>query len=107
MREENSGDIGLPVKEFEERTLNAGRLYSLLREEAGIEDPWHIMVLALCSFERMHPKDGWEFMLTNRKDVEDVGRLFERAGSPEEFREGLIALKAQGLRDTTGNEDPL
>lgn len=107
MREENSGNGDFFVKEFGERTLNAGRLYSLLREEAGIEDPWHIMVLALCSFERMHPKDGWEFMLTNREDVEDVGRLFERAGSPEEFREGLIDLKTQGSRDTSGNEDPL
>lgn len=103
MSEGNSGRRDLPVKEFEERTLNAGRLYSLLREEAGIEDPWHIIVLALCSFEKMHPKDGWEFMLTNRKDIEDVGLLFERSGSPEEFREGLIALKEQDLRDRLGS----
>ncbi|MGB3635022.1 MAG: hypothetical protein WA982_13340 [Rubrobacteraceae bacterium] len=102
MPEENSGGRDLPVKEFGERTLNAGRLYSLLRGEAGIEDPWHIMALSLCSFEQMHPKDGWEYMLTNRKDIEDVGRLFERSNSQEEFREGLLALKEQDLRGRLG-----
>lgn len=85
------------VKEYEERTLNVARLYSLLRQECGIEDPWHIMVLAACAFERMHLKDGWEFVLTNRNDIEDVGQLFERSNSPEEFREGLIELKEQDM----------
>lgn len=88
----------LTVKEYEERTLNVARLYSLLRQECGIEDPWHIMVLAACAFERVHLKDGWEFILTNRNDIEDVGQLFERSNSPEEFREGLIELKEQDLR---------
>ena len=87
-----------PVKEYEERTLNVARLYYLLRQECGIEDPWHIMVLAACAFERMHLKDGWEFVLTNRDDIEDVGQLFERSNSPEEFREGLIELKEQDMR---------
>ncbi len=104
MQEDNSGNKQLPVKEFEERTLNAGRLYSLLREEVGIEDPWHIIALSLCSFGQMHPKDGWEFMLTNRKDIEDVGKLFERSKSREEFTEGLIALKEQHLRGQLGSQ---
>lgn len=103
MQEENPGNEQLPVKEFEERTLNAGRLYSLLREEVGIEDPWHIIALSLCSFEQMHPKDGWEFMLTNRKDIEDIGKLFERSKSQEEFTEGLIALKETHLRGQLGS----
>ena len=80
----------IPVKEYGERTLNASRLYSLLRQECGIEDPWHIVVLAICSFEHVHLKDGWEFVLTNRQDIEDVGKLFESSNSPQEFREGLI-----------------
>ncbi len=87
-----------PVKEYEERTLNVARLYSLLRQECRIEDPWHIMVLAACAFGRMHLKDGWEFVLTNRDDIEDVGQLFERSNSPEEFRDGLIELKEQDMR---------
>jgi hypothetical protein len=89
----------IPVKEYEERTLNAARLYSLLRQECGMEDPWHIMVLATCAFERIHLKEGWEFVLVNRRDIEDVGRLFERSNTPEEFREGLIELKEQDLRE--------
>lgn len=88
-----------PVKEYGERTLNAARLYSLIRQERGIEDPWHIMVLAICAFDRLHLKDGWEFVLTNQQDIEDVGKLFERSNSPEEFREGLIELKEQDLRE--------
>ena len=51
-------DGGPSPKEFGKRTLCAGRLYSLLRQECGIEDPWHIMVLAVCSFEELHIKDG-------------------------------------------------
>lgn len=87
-----------PVKEYEERTLNVARLYYLLRQECDIEDPWHIMVLAACAFERIHLKDGWEFVLTNRDDIEDVGQLFERSNSSEEFREGLLELKEQDMR---------
>lgn len=89
----------IPVKEYGERTLNVARLYSLLRQEGGLEDPWHVMVLATCAFERIHIKDGWEFVLTNRRDIEDVGQLFERSNTPDEFREGLIERKEQDLRE--------
>ncbi len=95
-----------PVKEYGERTLNAGRMYYLLRQECGVEDPWHIMVLALCSFDRMHLKDGWDFVLTNRQDIEDIGQLFERSNNPMEFREGLIELKEQDLRKRLERQDP-
>lgn len=89
---------GMPaVKEYGERTLNAARLCYLLRRECEIEDPWHIVVLSLCSLERMHMKDGWEFVLTHKTDIEDVERVFERANSPDEFREGLIQLKERDL----------
>lgn len=96
---ENFEERDLPVKEYGKRTLKAARLYSLLRQECDIEDPWHIMVLSICSFEQIHLKDGWEFVLTNRQDIEEVGQLFERATSPKEFREGLIELKEQDLRE--------
>ncbi len=89
----------IPIKEYGKRTLNVARLYSLLRQECDMEDPWHVMVLATCAFEQIHIKDGWEFVLTNRRDIEDVGRLFERSNNPEEFREGLIELKEQDLRE--------
>jgi len=89
----------LTPKEFGKRTLNAARLYSLLRREGNVEDPWHVMVLAVCSFEQIHVRDGWEFALTNRQDIEDVAGLFERANSPEEFREGIRELKERDLRE--------
>ncbi len=89
----------IPVKEYGRRTLNAARLYSLLRREGNVKDPWHVVVLAVCSFEQMHLRDGWEFALTNRQDIEDVAGVFERANSPQEFREGLIELKEQDLRE--------
>ncbi len=106
----SEGDLGVehtPVKEYGEQTLNVARLYSLLRQECDIEDPWHIMVLATCAFEKKHLKDGWEFVLTNRKDIEDVGQLFEKANSPEEFREGLIDLKERDLRERLEIENPM
>ncbi len=90
---------GLAVKEYEERTLNAARLYSLLRQECAIEDPWHIIVLATCAFEHIHLKEGWEFVLLHQQDVEDVGKLFERSTSPEEFRDGLMELKERDLME--------
>lgn len=96
---EDSEEREIPVKEYGEQTLNAARLYSLLRQECGIEDPWHIMVLSLCSFERLHLKDGWEFVLANQQDIEEVGQLFERSNTPEEFREGLIELKKRDLME--------
>lgn len=94
-----------PVKEFDERALNVARFYSLLRQECEMEEPWHIMVLATCAFERMHIKDGWEFFLTNRKDIEDLGELFENSNSPDEFREGLIKLKEDDLKRRMGEEE--
>lgn len=93
------------VKEFEERTLNAARLHYLLRQETGIEDPWHTIVLAVCAFDKLHLKDGWEFVLVNKQDIEDVGLLFERSNSPEEFREGLIELKEQDLMEQLERRD--
>lgn len=89
----------LTPKEFGKRTLNAARLYSLLRQESDVKDPWHVMVLAVCSFEQLHIREGWEFALSNRQDIEDVAGVFERANSPQEFREGLIELKEQDLRE--------
>lgn len=99
------GSSELPVKEYGERTLNAARLHSLLRQECDMEDPWHVVVLAVCAFDRLHLKDGWEFALTNKQDVEDVSRLFERSGSPEEFREGLIELKERDLKERLEREN--
>jgi hypothetical protein len=98
----------IPVKEYGRRTLNAARLYSLLRREGNVKDPWHVVVLAVCSFEQMHLRDGWEFALTNRQDIEDVAGVFERANSPQEFREGLIELKERDLRERMerGELDP-
>ncbi len=89
----------IPVKEYGRRTLNAARLYSLLRQEGNVKDPWHVIVLAVCSFEQMHIRDGWEFALANRQDIEDVAGLFERTNSPQEFRAGLIELKERDLRE--------
>ncbi len=96
---------GLSIKEYGKRTLKTARLYALLREQLENEDPWHIMVLAICSFEQIHLKDGWEFVLANRRDIEEVGQLFERSTSPEEFREGLIELKERDLREQLERED--
>lgn len=38
----DSEDSLPPVKEYGERTLNMGRMYYLLRQECGMEDPWHV-----------------------------------------------------------------
>ncbi len=97
----------IPIKEYGRRTLNAARLYSLLRKEGNVEDPWHVVVLAVCSFEQMHLRDGWEFALTNRQDIEDVAGVFERANSPQEFREGIIELKERDLMERLKRNDPL
>jgi hypothetical protein len=97
----------LTPKEFGKRTLNAARLYSLLRQESDVKDPWHVMVLAVCSFEQLHIRDGWEFALSNRQDIEDVAGVFERANSPQEFREGIIELKERDLMERLERDDPL
>ena len=106
MSEEELEGRGIFVKEYAERTLKVARLYSLLRQECGMEDPWHAIVLSLCSFERMHLKDGWEFVLANKQDIEDVGQLFERSSTPEEFRDGLIELKEQDLMEQLERAEP-
>jgi hypothetical protein len=97
----------LTPKEFGKRTLNAARLYSLLRQESDVKDPWHVMVLAVCSFEQLHLREGWEFALSNRQDIEDVAGVFERANSPQEFREGIIELKERDLMERLERDDPL
>ena len=97
---------GIFVKEYAERTLKVARLYSLLRQECGIEEPWHIMALTTCAFEQMHIKEGWEFVLANKQDIEDVGQLFERSNTPEEFRDGLIELKEQDLMEQLERAEP-
>ncbi len=97
----------LTPKEFGKRTLNAARLYSLLRQESDVKDPWHVMVLAVCSFEQLHIRDGWEFALSNRQDIEDVAGVFERANSPQEFREGIIELKERDLMERLERNDLL
>ena len=89
----------LLVKEFEERTLNAARLHHLLCRETNVEDPWHTIVLAICAFDKLHLKDGWEFVLMNKQDIEDVALLFESANSPGEFKEGLLELKERDLME--------
>lgn len=106
MADEGHDGTGVPVKEYDERTLNAARLHYLLRQECGVEDPWHMVVLAICAFDKLHLKDGWEFVLTNRGDIEDVSQLFERSSTPEEFRDGLIALKQQVLAKQPGDYGP-
>src|SRR5919199_6256254 len=89
----------LVPKEYGKRTLKAARLYSLLRRQGDVKDPWQVMVLAVCSFEEMHLRDGWEFALANRQDIEDVAGVYERANSPQEFREGIIELKERDLME--------
>jgi len=54
----------------------------------------------------MHIKEGWEFVLANKQDIEDVGQLFERSDSPEEFRDGLIELKEQDLMKQLERGEP-
>jgi hypothetical protein len=106
MSEEELERRGIFVKEYAELTLKAARLYSLLRQECGIEEPWHIMALTTCAFEQMHIKEGWEFVLANKQDIEDVGQLFERSNSPQEFRDGLIELKERDLMEQLERAEP-
>jgi hypothetical protein len=89
----------LSPKGYGRRTLKAGRIYALIRQGCRLEDPWHVIVVATCSFEETHAKDGWEFVLGNRLDTEDIGQLFERAHSSEEFEEGLKELKERDLEE--------
>ena len=84
-------------REFGKRTLKAGRLLHLSRE-SGVEDPWNNLALAVCAFEELHTKDGWEYLLTNRRDIEDIADVYAKATTPEEFREELMRLKARDLK---------
>lgn len=96
---EDSRDGRLSPREYDSRTLKAARMYHLCGEE---EDRWNVVALAVCAFEDLHTKDGWEFVLTNRRDIEDVAGVFGRADSPEEFRDGLLELKEKDLERRLG-----
>ena len=98
MSEDSRGE-NLSPKEYSDRTLKAARMYHLCGED---EDSWSSVALAVCAFEGLHTKDGWEFVLTNRRDIEDVAELFGKASSPEEFRDGLLDLKEQDLKRRMG-----
>lgn len=89
----------LAPKEYSERTMKAARMYHLCGEE---EDSWSSVALAVCAFEGLHTKDGWEFVLTNHRDIEDVAELFGKSDSPEEFRNGLLELKEKDLKRRMG-----
>lgn len=98
MSEDPVGGMVAP-KEYGRLTLKAGRMYQLVRER---EDLWNVVVPAICAFEEMHVKEAWEYVLLNRRDIEDVAGVYERATSPEEFREGLMELKERDLAQRLG-----
>ena len=93
----NSPDGRPSPREFGKRTLKTGRLLHMSRE-SGVEDPWNNIALAVCAFEELHARDGWEYLLTNRRDIEDVADVYARAETPEQFREELLRLKERDLR---------
>ena len=98
---EDAGRTELSPKEYGSRTLKAGRMYYLCQERE-IEDPWNVVALAICAFEGMHTKEAWEYILMNRRDVEDIAGVFRKANTPDEFREGLVALKERELTQRLG-----
>ena len=98
----DSGDRQAAPREFGERTLKAGRMLYMCQEN-GTEDPWNTVAMAVCAFEGLHTKEGWEYLLTNRRDIEDIAGVFERASSPEEFTRELITLKERDLTRRTGD----
>ena len=53
---EDANSLEAP-KEYGSRTLKAGRMYHLCLERE-IEDPWNVVVLAICAFEGMHTKEA-------------------------------------------------
>jgi hypothetical protein len=83
-------------REFGERTLKAGRMLFMCHE-SGTEDPWNTVAMAVCAFEGLHTKDGWEYLLMNRRDIEDIANLYEKADTPEAFAEGLLRLKERDV----------
>jgi hypothetical protein len=98
MSESYNGEGPTP-KEYSDRTMKAARMYHLCGEE---EDSWSSVALAVCAFEGLHTKDGWEFVLTHRRDIEEVAEVFGKADSPEEFRDGIVELKEQDLKRRMG-----
>jgi hypothetical protein len=94
-----NGDLA--PKDYSNRIMKAARMYHLCGEE---EDSWSSVALAVCAFEGLHTKDGWEFVLTNRRDIENVAEVFGKAGSPEEFRDGILELKEKDLKRRMGVE---
>lgn len=88
-------------REFGERTLKAGRMLHMCHEN-GTEDPWNTVAMAVCAFEGLHTKDGWEYLLMNRRDIEDIAGVFERADTPEEFTRELLQLKQRDLSRRIG-----
>ena len=83
-------------REFGERTLKAGRMLYMCHEN-GTEDPWNTVAMAVCAFENLHTKDGWEYLLMNRRDIEDIAGIYERADTPEEFARELLRLKQRDV----------
>lgn len=92
---------GLAPKEYSSLTLKAGRIYYLFQQQE-VEDIWNLVVSAICAFENMHIKEGWEYVLLNRRDIEDIAGVFERSNSPEEFRDGVLKLKERELAKRLG-----
>ena len=88
-------------REFGERTLKAGRMLHMCQEN-GTEDPWNTVAMAVCAFEGLHTKDGWEYLLMNRRDIEDIAGVFERADTPEEFAKEILKLKERDLTRRAG-----
>ena len=73
-----------------------------MRQENGTEDPWNTVAMVVCAFEGLHTKDGWEYLLMNRRDIEDIAGVFERSSTPEEFAGELLRLKERDLARRTG-----
>ncbi|QIN83354.1 hypothetical protein GBA63_12445 [Rubrobacter tropicus] len=87
---------------FGERTLKAGRMLYMCHEN-GTEDPWNTVAMAVCAFEGLHTKDGWEYLLMNRRDIEDIAGAYEKADTPEEFTREILRLKERDLAPRSGN----
>ena len=45
--------------------------------------------------------------MSNHQDIEDVAGVYERANSPQEFREGIIELKERDLMERLERNDLL
>lgn len=98
---EDTGNVSLAPKEYGSLTLKAGRIYYLFQQQE-VQDVWNLVVSAICAFEDMHTKEGWEYVLLNRRDIEDIAEVFEHSNSPEEFRDGILKLKERELAKRLG-----